>query len=433
MHTTARLALWLACTVLPPLASASYEVKLAPGARQLTLSLALPPGARAGVRLAPRGAAWGLKPQVEDVRCAGRPLPQDAEGHWLAPASCTRVTWRVVPDAVSADGADASEQRTLAIAKRRWVLLAEPTALLRPQGVDAASTLRAAKGSVELLGATPMGRGGWRVPPGNSAPEFYVLGRAQVVSRQQGAFAVRYVADDPELVKQLNLQALHAAALAQLVRVVPLPPATSPADRSLLVVWLGVAASRGSAGGAAGSRSFVANYVRGEPADAARHAALTLGVAAHEQFHQLVELFRNRHPATSSAVWFDESLAHFYGLKALRAADKSRDAQALWARSVDLQRPVEHGLLELHRRHEAGDASVYESFYSQGAAFWHAVDTAISAATQGQQSLDDHLGDVLRAPLSSDGALPESLVQRLRAVAGPAIDDALTRYVTGPR
>lgn len=119
-------ALFLASATLCSSAFAQYEVQLAPGGQHASISLTLPPGGAEPVKLATRGAAWGLKPQVSEVRCGGDALPQDADGQWLAPASCTQVTWRVVPDPVPAEGADASEQRTLSVGPGRWILLAEP-------------------------------------------------------------------------------------------------------------------------------------------------------------------------------------------------------------------------------------------------------------------------------------------------------------------
>ena len=412
-------------------AHAHYEVRVAPGAPgpALEMSLALPSDVAVPTRLAPRGAAWGLTPQVSDVRCGQVPLSQDTDGHWVAPAGCTAVTWRVAPDPVPPEGVDASAQRTWAVGSRPWYLLAEPTSLLRPVDTDAATVIRAAPGSLPLLGATPVQPGAFRVPPATGAPEFYVVGRPRVSQRQVGAFTITDVADDASTVRWLGLQALHAKALNALLRAVPVPTAGAAGDRSLMVVWLGVAESRGRAGGAAGSRSFVANYVRGQPANDRRNAALTTMVLAHEQFHQLVDLARSDRPPQPTATWIEESLAHYYGLKALEAADGSKSAQEVRARFIDPARPVEHGLLELNRRHAAGDPAAYGLFYSQGATFWHLVDSAIVAATQGRQSLDSHLGDLLHLPIAEDGALPTSFVDRLRPVVGSRIDEVVAKYV----
>ena len=410
-------------------AAAQYEVQRIPGSQDLAVSLRLPAGGQEPVKLAPRGMAWGLKPQVDDVRCGGQPLPRDADGHWVAAASCTAVVWRVVPDRVPAEGADASEQRSLAIGQEPWFLLAEPTSLLRPQNTADAATLRAAPGSLRLAGATPVPPDAFRVPPVNSAPEFYLIGAVSPSRRTVGQFQVSYIADDAARVQELGLEALHATALHHLLQVVPLPPSTTAADRSLFVFWLGVAESRGQAGGAAGSRSFVANYVVGGSANQARNRALTMMIMAHEQFHQLVDLARSGLSSPPFAVWLNESLAQYHGLKALVAADKSPAAQQVWAQFVDLQRPVAHGLLELNRRHEAGDPSVYDLFYSQGATLWHALDLAITAQSQGKLSLNDLVAGLLGSPAAADGSWPGPFIDQLRSAGGAAVDQILSKYV----
>lgn len=424
-----RIALLVALTAFASAATAQYEIRRTPGAQSLSISLRLPSGAREPVKLAPRGTAWGLRPQVSDVRCDKKPLQKDVDGNWSAPASCGVVTWQVVPDRVPAEGADASGQRTLDVGKERWLLLAEPTSLLRPHNIAEAGTIRAAKGSWRLAGATPVQPDAFRVPPINSAPEFYVLGKVEPSRRTVGRLEVSYVADDTDRVKQLDLEALHASALAYLLQVVALPPAATVADRSLLVVWLGVAESSGEAGGAAGSRSFVANYIAGSPENRDRNTALSMMIIGHEQFHQLVDMVRSDLSLLPFATWLNESLAHYYGLKALLAADKSAAAGELWAKFIDLQRPVEQGLLELNRRHESGEQAVYNSFYSQGATLWHALDRAIATATDGQKKLDDYIGDLLRAPVGADGSLPSSITDQLRRVGGANVDQVLSKYV----
>jgi predicted metalloprotease with PDZ domain len=152
-------------------------------------------------------------------------------------------------------------------------------------------------------------------------------------------------------------------------------------------------------------------------------------IIAHEQFHQLVDLSRGDLPSPSAAVWFNESLAQYYGLKALSAADKSQDARDVWAEFIDPHRPVEHGLLELNRRYVSGDHAVYNLFYSEGATLWHAIDTAIATSTRGEKTLDDYLGDLLRAQIAEDGSLPNSLIDRLRSAGGASVDQAMSKYL----
>ncbi|WP_348751853.1 hypothetical protein [uncultured Aquincola sp.] len=79
---------------------------------------------------------------------------------------------------------------------------------------------------------------------------------------------------------------------------------------------------------------------------------------------------RGRQPQPSF-VWFNESMAHYCGLKALSVADPSPST-----------RP-----------------------FGTEATFWYEADTAIETATRGKQSLDDHLLPLLRGTMAPDGSL----------------------------
>lgn len=172
---------------------AQYEIRISTDTQDIAVSLNLVANSETPTKLMLRGAAWGLQPQVDNVRCASGPLPQDTDGNWTAPAGCKTVTWTVVPDRLSPEGADASEQRSLVGSPGPWFLLSEPTSLLRPQPTEAA-TIRAAPGSGQVIGATSVEAGVFRVPPSGSAPEFYVLGSAALSRRTVGAVEITYVA-----------------------------------------------------------------------------------------------------------------------------------------------------------------------------------------------------------------------------------------------
>lgn len=411
----------LALAFFAPACVAQYAVSRAPDARSLLLTLRLPSGSAVPVKLAVRGDAWGLTPQVSDVRCNRKALKQDAQRNWVAPAGCRTVTWRIVPDSVPTEGADASKQRTLLLGPAPWFVLAEPTGLLRPHNVSVGGTLSVAKG----LGQVTM----HRVPSVDRAPEFYAIGDIKPSLRRLGPLQVRYFSDRPDRTEALGLEARHAAVLAYLLRVVPLPGASTAAGDKLLVFWLGIAEGRGEAGGSAGGRSFVANYITGSRKHNDSNIARTMVVMAHEQFHQLVDIVRGDLALLPFETWLNESLAHYYGLKALLAVDSSAAARGLWKKYVNAQRPVEYGLLECDRRHESGDATVYDRFYTQGATLWHLLDGAIAKATGGHKTLDDFVNELLRQPQGENGQLPAAFVHRLRQLGGTEIDDILTKYV----
>ena len=266
------------------------------------------------------------------------------------------------------------------------------------------------------------------MPSLNNAPEFFAFGQLPSSTRNVGKYAITYVADNSANVARLGLETMHEKALEFLAKVVVPPAESPPVERSLLVIWVGVHEHLGHAGGAAGSRSFVANYNVGKPENEEINAARTMAVLAHEQFHQLADLARG--PLPPLPTWLNESLAHYYALKAMTIVAVSSDASnSVYSRFVDPQRPVTLGLLELNRRYAANDRSVYPSFYEQGATFWSELDLAISHVTRGASSLDELVPELLRSATTHDDRLPLSFVLSMRERIGAAADDLLREYV----
>ena len=366
---------------------------------ELTATLKLPKAEGTPHRLDVRGAAWGLQPQIHSPACGGVPLKQQKNGTWIAEPGCREVAWKISP-VVAVDGfADVSKHSTLLFQKPRWLLLSEASALLRPiddtNGSATSITIRS--GSAAALGATPTGKQSWRVPSARNAPEVFVVGDASIRSRTVGPFEVRYVADDPKRIEALGLEGLHEKALEYLARILPPPPALPASERTLLVVWVGIDERRGRAGGAAGNRSFVANYLIGKPDTVRLNAARTLMVVAHEQFHQLADLFRG--PLVPLSEWLNESLAAYYGLKTLLKAAPGAEAE-----------------------------SIRTQFNEPGAAFWAALDDALRAHSAGASDLDALLPDLLRLEARRGERLPAAFAAKLRTILGAQFDALLAKY-----
>jgi hypothetical protein len=321
---------------------------------------------------------------------------------------------------------DASEQKSVCFPRGPWWLLSDPTSLLRLQGDKAPSTLSIVYAGAPMpqLGATAIGNGRWRVPSLNNAPEFYVFGNLKSVEHNVDGFLIRHVADNIARVQRLGLVRAQEDAWRYLSAIMPPPADTRTQDRQLLIVWLGVR-DRNMAGGAAGSRSFVANYFeQSEPVP----QALTLTILAHEQQHQLVDMVRGVRPPLP--VWVGESLAQYYGMKALAQSGLDQKAIAeVRNRYIDAARPVTAGLVEWQRRHDKGETAAYPVFYQQGATLWALLDAAVQKASADKKSLDTFMPQLLTSEFGAGGHLPEPFVAHLRTAAGPSIDVILTKYV----
>jgi len=357
---------------------------------ELSVTLKLPKAEGAPHRLDVRGAAWGLQPQVHSAACGSVPLKQQKNGTWIADAACREVNWKVSP-VVALDGAvDVSKHATLLFQNPRWLLLADPSSLLRLTDDTAApaSSITIQSGRTAVLGATPLGKQAWRVPSAGNAPEFFVVGDLPARSRTIGAFEVRYVADDQRRIEALGLEAGHERLLEYLGRVLPPPAALPASERTLLVVWIGIDERRGRARVAAGNRSLMANYVIGKPDAAKLHAAQTLMVLAQHQFRQLADLVRASLPPLPPSV--NESLAAYYALKAVRTVFSGPEVESIRSDRIE---------------------------------FWTAIDDALGAG-----ALDSLVPDLLRSSVEPGGRLPAAFVATLRARLGARTDALLAKY-----
>ena len=393
---------------------------------ELGASLEIRGGSAAHSRLAfVRGTRWGLSSQVSDPSCDGRPLDALGASKWTVPAGCRRIEWKIRMRPAHDGAIDASAQASTQWSDRPLWLVSEPTSLLHVEGDNTDSELVIVTDTpLDQVGATRLSNGHWKVPAVDSPPEFYVVGKFDAHTVKIASLSVRYVADDAHRVAALGLERAHRAALEYLATLLPPPRKLGDSERGLLVVWIGADKDQHRSGGAAGSRSFLANYSFGpgaSPVDRVR----TFATIAHEQFHQLVDMTRGARPALP--VWVNESLATYYGIEALQKIERGDAVAEFRASFIDPSRPVTQGLIGLQRRYDAGDASVYPLFYSQGATLWSELDRALRAA--GDPGLDALLTDLVASTFRAHGELPAPFVAMLVERLGREATRILDRYL----
>lgn len=397
-------------------------------ALQAEATLLLPPGNGQPRALVLYGVGRGLQTQVSDVRGDEVPLAMSEKGRWLAPANCRTVTWTIHFQDSAAAPIQAASQQCVFLRDQRWWLISESTALLRLEGQNRESTIRLGPKDVFHLGAMPSGQDRWRIPAPGQAPEFFVVGHAKSQQKDIDGFRVFYVADNAQRIEHLGMQDRHTKAFRYLVKLFPQSASVPAAEKRLMIVWIGVDADSRYIGGASGSRSFIANYVYGDPERNDDYIAASLMVVAHEQFHQLTALCIQ--PETSLPTWVNEGLAQYYGLKSLSHCGLSLTTVARARdRFIDPERTVVNGLAELSRRFNQGDRSVYPLFYSQGSTFWFEIDQAVQQESRGEQSLDGFLPALFRTAFDKQGTIPESLLGPLRNVIGDRLDGLVQKYV----
>lgn len=405
--------------------AAHYQISVFPDTpTQLQATLTDFPASTQDRVLRLHGVGRGLVSQLLVPQCANQPLLSPKPGEWVLPAGCNKVSWGIDVQPVPGAGVDSSEQKSVYFQDKKWWLLSEPTSLLRLDG-QAEDTLRIVGPGLQQ-GAMAASAGQWRVPS-EGAPEYYAFGNLALSHQQLGPFSVDYVADDAAGVARLQLPVLHAKALRYLAAILPPAKSISAKDRHLFVLWLGIDHQKGRAGGAAGHRSFLANYIKGAENTEAS-TALTLMILAHEQFHQLAAMSLTH--KVKSPTWAGESLAHYYGLKTLAQSQLPENVLArLRGHFIQPGKVPEQGLLALERQYQQGDRSVYSLFYAQGATFWAEVDRLLQSASQNKRSLDDFLPLLLAHDFTQAGQLPPSFVSALRQVLGGDLDTVLVKYL----
>jgi hypothetical protein len=383
-------------------------------------------------RLVLRGAGFGVgvRPQVEGVSCDGAPLGADASDAgnaaggggagtattWLVPRGCRQISWSIPLDLPG--GADASAQRSLRSADGSFTFVSEASSLPRlanPSGPEFLVVPASASG-VTVPGAVPDRR--LLLPSSSEPPLFVVLASKPAAESASGRVRVTYFLDDPTQLAHLPPIDSVMSGLQWLAGLVP------ESDRtSFMYAWLGVASGGRAPGGAAGRDVLAVNYVRDGKGDAMR-SGLMAAMPFIEACHQLAGSLGDR------PGWAEESLATYFGVRALEQSRSGDDTAAKLLRRFESESdkfPV--GLIEVHRRVSAGDRSMYGAYFTKGVALWSAVDAALRAAGH-SGGLPSRLEQVWTAKYDKEGRPTSDFAARL---ALPAADwDKLSARFLGP-
>lgn len=366
-------------------------------------------------------------PQVENIRCDDNVLVQDSSGYWLVPSACNKVYWDVKSKQVDDQFVDIAEQMTLNYKKAGWILFSESSSLLRIHNNTDPLSLLVSNKTIPLLGATAYNNG-WLVPPEDGAPEFFVIGRPSIQVERIAGFTVSYVIDNPKQINLLELLNSHKKILLYFSKLLSIPTKLPKNEKSLLLILIGIDEKNSQVNGAAGRRSFIANYIVGKNKTFnllnEQYSLLTL---AHEQFHQFVDMVRFDQPGESS-VWIEESLAQYYAIKSLQSILLKDDLIKFNKKFLQTNDAIKLKFIEIEQQIAQGNYENYPLCYSQGAQFWYEFDQALLTSSNNSYGLDYLLPELIKGE-SKEGQLPQQFIEKAYNIAGNKIDSLLMRYV----
>lgn len=363
--------------------------------------------------------------QIKNVRCGNKQLKQDDTGYWWVPSSCNKVVWDVVSKQVDDETVDIADQLTLKLKKAGWILFSEPTSLLRINDNPESLSLLVSSDDIPLFGATAYNKS-WLIPSEDNAPEFFIIGNPVYQIDTIGQLTAKYVIDDPHQSNWAELRNSHKNILLYFINILSIPSNLPKNERTLLIVWIGINAKDKQINGAAGRRSFIANYVIGknEQTDSPNNIHNLL-VLAHEQFHQLVQMVRFTGSGETS-VWIEESLAQYYAIKSLQSLLSDQDFTKVIEKYISFDSVIK--FTELEQQIKEGNYKNYSLFYSQGAHFWYEFDQALLTSSEGKYGLDFLLNELITSE-SKDGQLSEAFLQKAKKIGGKKIDNLLSVYI----
>lgn len=330
-----------------------------------------------GTQLILRGVTMGITKQVQNVVCDNKQLKENKVGIWQVPAGCQKLRWQV-PLAQSGNEL-ASAQQSLRFGD--FILFSEISSLPRLQ--DATSEyIKIAILNVKTIFPKPSTLNEIKLPNIHSAPFFLMLNPTIVGTKSSNAIKLTYFADNQIATSKLPNLSSHMIGLKWLNTIVP-----GKTEENFNIAWLGIPAKKVSLAGATGTDILLTNYPNNGKFSFGQ--AMLLYVTLHEAFHQLSSNY------SEQPIWVSESLASYYGIRALQfALPNDANAAALIEKFIEGANQYKAGLITINRKVQEGDRSVYGAFYTKGIAFWMAVDNALRQTQN--DNLDNRLLDVFR-------------------------------------
>lgn len=362
------------------------------------------------------------------VRCNGIPLQADERGGWKYPTGCKTLDWTVKSIAVTPSGIDISKQHALYSEQGPWWLISGPALLMRPQDSFGESSHRAylevdLPNGIKILNLqAEVSENRFLLPALQSPPVFMVAGNPEVIEAVEAGLRIRYFTDGGDGFDPETIMKAHARGIVYINSLVEGKSVLPEKEGSLDVVWIGVAQPHGIIGGAAGHGILLVNYLSGSDNQGPAFTRLPLMVLFHEQLHSLFD---------GLPVWMTESLAQYYAFKTLETTGLMDEPTREFAyERFAVRAEGAPKLLDVYRDFlNNKNQKLYGLFYTQGSAFWRAVDLTVTKHSKGEQSLDHLLTELLSIQYNAEGDLPPEFIQILIKAGGQEIALIVSEYL----
>ena len=389
----------------------------------LTVCLTLPEPIKNGNKeLFTRGSLLGISPQIINVRCNEKIIPQGENQKWAIPEGCRKVYWdvKLTPSVL-----EISKQESVIVkSDPPWILLSEFSGLPRMEFGNYTSViefdLSLEKRIVAFLPKDNKNR--QILPNVNQAPVFFVFGLDSRTNKSPSEISLTYMVDEKSARNEIDsFYPMHIKSIEYMHSLFGF---SDDRDFKLNVVWIGLR-KKGAIGGAAGYRTFLINYLFIDGKILKEKLIWSFMTAFHEQFHVIYN------SEASQPAWAVESLAQYYAIKTLEKVGFDQNLlKPINAHFIQPSRKNEIGLKEANRRFESeNDLSVYHLFYDQGASFWFELDSLIMDCTQGKKNLDDFIGKLSRMNFPEDNNLPKEFIDILNSTNINGIEYLMGKYL----
>ena len=348
-----------------------------------------------------------VKNVLNSLRCTNPNLTvNETSNGWSIPAKCKKLAWEIRFKRLDSLKYDVSKQKNIYSPASKWWVISEQESILRVPGFeDAQVCIKAYSSTSKTRKKCTL------LPKTNEPPLLLPFGDRAHTEELEGTNFNIYI-HQKDSKNSSQLRSLVSQFGKTFTYLKDLNTTQKSTHKNVDIVWVEIDPALNTQGGAAGSSAFLANFSFNQSSLDSLSAARLLWISGHELMHML--------SSAPLPLWMAESLAHYYGYKALKKTGFNE--QILQSAFESLKSHANSspiGLLEAqHQVAELNQRQYYPLFYSKGSLFWKVIDEAIQK-NNNSTSLDDFLNTLFNYSYENEKAsLPDKFVLELEKVLG---------------